>query len=93
MSIPILNSSHILDPSRVRRPGRCIEWRVSWKVRQRFRELLHELVELEYANQRDSGVLQRMEGLRDAIRHLPGYPRRYNPERDTIVPITTTVSR
>lgn len=83
----------ILDPTRVKRPGRRIEWPVSRAVHLRFREWLHELVALEYADQTDPEVVDRMAGLRDAIRRLPGYPRQYDVERDIIVPVVTTVQR
>lgn len=93
MTIPILNTHQILQPNRVRLRGKRIEWRCSYRVHQHFRELLHELVELEVAPQNDHVVQQRMEALRDAIRHLPGFPLRFDPELDTIVPVTTSVSR
>lgn len=90
LSLPVIP---ILDARRIRRPGRRIEWRVSQRVHMRFRELLHELVELEYADQDDPEVQQRMEALREDIRALPGYPRRYHPDYDLIVPVTTTAQR
>lgn len=83
----------ILDPRRIRRPGeRHIQWRVSLRTKMRFTDLLHELVELELEPatwERE----QRMEALRDEIRALPGYPRRYDPERDVIIPTTTSEVR
>jgi hypothetical protein len=59
----------------------------------RFQELLHELVDLEDADQQDSWVHDRMATLRDDIRHLPGYPQRYDPNRDVIDPVITTRQR
>ena len=86
----------ILDPHRIRRPGRPgrrIEWPVSRRTHMRFRELLHELVELESSDQFDPYERERMATLQDDIRHLPGYPVVYDCERDIIVPITTTAQR
>lgn len=85
----------ILDPSRIQRPDRRerrIEWPCSLKTRMRFRELLTRLVELEWETQTPE-VLAEMEALRDDIRSLPGYPRRYDHGRDVIVPVTTTAQR
>jgi hypothetical protein len=73
-----------------RTPERRIEWRVSRRTHQRFRELLHELLDTEYESQSDPEVQARMEMLREEIRALPGYPKRYHPERDLIVPVVTT---
>lgn len=92
-NIPVLNTPVILDPKRVTTGGRRIEWPVSHRTRMRFRELLFELVDLEGADQTDREVQDRMAALRDAIRSLPGFPRAFDPERDTIIPVTTTVSR
>ena len=86
----------ILDPQRIQRlaqQGRKIEWPCSLRTHMRFRDLLTELVELELADQRDPEVQNRMAGLRDDIRHLPGYPSAYDIERDVIVPVTTTAMR
>jgi hypothetical protein len=69
-----------------------IEWSVSLKTHMRFRDLLSELVELELEPQ-DPEVKTRMAILQDDIRHLPGYPRKYDPDRDTIVPVTTSMTR
>lgn len=86
-------SYEILDPQRIERSqGRTIRWSCSLRTRMRFRELLSELVELE-SDPQTPEVANRMAGLRDDIRHLPGYPRRYDPDRDTIVPVTTSVQR
>lgn len=87
------NAVHILPTSRVRRRGRKIEWRVSRRVHSRFMELITELVELELAPQQDPEVQNRMATLRDDIRHLPGFPQRYNPDFDVIYPVTTTAQR
>ena len=81
----------VLNPQRIRR-GRTIEWRVSARTRAAFAELLTELVALEEEPQTGE-VLARMEGLREDIRALPGYPRRYDAERDVIVPTVTSVQR
>jgi len=71
---------------------REIRWEVSLRVRMRFRELLSELVDLEQEVPSDE-VSLRMEALREEIRSLPGFPRRFDPERDTIVPVTTSTQR
>jgi hypothetical protein len=76
----------ILDPKRIVRSERRIEWRVSRKTHFRFRELLMELVDREHQNPHDPDL----EALRDDIRHLPDFPRGYDPERDVIVPVVTT---
>ena len=91
----LLPHSRILSADRVKRPGRQIEWRCSYRVYHNFMELLRELVDLEYQPQQDPDVQDRMEALRDAIRRLPGYPRTgtFHPDQDTIVPTITTVSR
>ena len=86
-------SVEILDPRRIQRPGeRKIEWRCSLRVRMQFRALLHELVDLEQ-EARDPEVAQAMEALREDIRALPGFPVGYDPERDLIVPVTTSAQR
>lgn len=64
---------------------------MSLRVRNRFRELLGELVDLEH--QDPAANHARILALQDDIRHLPGYPQRYDPENDTIVPVTTTAQR
>lgn len=79
----------IIDPKRVLRPGRTIEWRVSRRTHNRFRELLYDLVDRETQDPRDP----ELEAIRDDIRHLPGFPRGYDPENDVIVPVTTTEQR
>jgi len=83
----------ILDPNRLVRRGRTIEWPVSRRIYLKFRDLLQELVDAESLDQSDPEVRNRMETLRDDIRHLPGYPRSYDPEHDLIVPVVTTASR
>lgn len=85
----LLNTIPILDPRRFARRGRRIEWPVSLRVRNKFRDLLGELVDLEQEPHSDA-VEKRMEALREDIRALPGFPKRYDPERDLIVPITTS---
>ena len=88
----------VLDPdalrrNRARREGeRRIEWRVSLRTRMQFRALLMELVDLETYPQTPE-TLMKMEALREEIRGLPGFPRRYDERRDLIVPITTSVQR
>lgn len=83
----------ILDPRRIQRPQeRRIEWQCSLSTRMRFRDLLNELVDLE-AEPWSMEVEARMEALRDDIRHLPGYPQNYDPDRTVIVPVTTTAMR
>ena len=83
---PLSRSAHTLgSPAK----GRTIEWRVSLRVKHQFYDLLHELVELEHVPW-EPEVASRMEALRDDIRALPGYPRRYDPERDVIVPVVTS---
>ncbi len=82
----------ILDPNRIYR-GRRIEWPVSRRTHFKFRELLEELVDLELKDKQDPYIQDRMATLRDDIRHLPGYPRKYDPNRDLIVPVVTTAQR
>lgn len=82
----------ILDPRRIRQPGRRIEWPVSARTRMKFRDLLGELVALEQEPQ-EPEILARMEALREDIRALPGYPKRYDPDRDWICPVTNSVAR
>jgi len=79
-------------PVPYREPEREIRWEVSLRTRMRFRELLGELVDLEQEVPSDE-VSLRMEALREEIRSLPGFPRRFDPERDTIVPVTTSTQR
>lgn len=85
----------ILDPRRIQRraqPGREIQWQVSLRVKAKFQALLHELVDLESepaSRERE----ERAEALREDIRALPGFPRRYDVERDVIVPVTTSIQR
>lgn len=86
----------ILDSSRIQRPhgrrGRRIEWRCSLRVRSRFRSLLHELVDLEQQPD-EPETRQRMVALRQDILALPGFPRRFDPDHDLIVPVTTSAQR
>ena len=93
MLTPGTRGWEILNPQRLTRPQeKRIEWRVSLRTRMRFRDLLSELVDLE--QEVSSGeVSLRMEALREEIRALPGFPRRFDPERDTIVPVTTSAQR
>jgi hypothetical protein len=82
----------ILDPQRIqRRPGRQIRWECSLKTRMRFRSMLQELVDLEQYP--PSETREAMEALREDIRALPGFPVGYDPERDLIVPVTTSAQR
>lgn len=82
----------IVDPERFRRRERRIEWRVSLRTRMRFRSLLQELVDLETYPQTPENLM-RAESLREEIRALPGFPKRYNADRDVIVPVTSSVQR
>ena len=82
----------ILDPKRIQRSEKRIEWRVSLQTHMRFRDLLEELVDLENVPP-EPEVLNRMESLRDDIRALPGFPVGYDVERDLIVPVTSSVQR
>lgn len=82
-----------LRRNRMRREGeRRIEWRLSLRTRMQFRALLQERVELESWPQTPE-ILLRMQSLEEEIRGLPGFPRRYDPERDLIVPVTSSVQR
>ena len=84
----------VLTPERIQRKRRerQIPWPCSLRVRMRFRALLAELVDLE--TEPDSyEVRNAMEVLRDEIRSLPGFPRAFDPERDIIVPTTTSAQR
>jgi hypothetical protein len=82
-----------LRRNRARREGeRRIEWRVSLRNRMKFRALLHERIELESWPQTPE-IQLRMQLLEEEIRSLPGFPRRFDPDRDLIIPVTTSVSR
>ena len=83
----------VLNPQRIQRRERRIEWPCSLRTRMKFRALLAELVDLEQDNQRDPQVLQAMEALREDIRSLPGFPRKFDPDRDVVVPVTTSTQR
>jgi len=84
----------ILDPQRIQRPhqGRKIEWHCSLRVRMKFRSLLQELVDLEGEPQ-DAECHNRAEALRDEIRSLPRFPIGFDPERDVIIPVTSSAQR
>jgi len=84
----------ILDPSRIERirRGRKIPWTCSLRTRMKFRSLLQELVDLEQEPQ-DQECHNRAEALRDEIRSLPRFPVGYDPERDVIIPITSSTQR
>ena len=58
----------------------------------RFRDLLSERMDLEQEPQ-SFEVLARTQALEEDIRALPGYPKKYDPDRDVIVPVTTSSSR
>ena len=73
--------------------GRKIEWRVSRKTHFRFQELLTRLLELELESQRSPEVRAETAAVQEEIRGLPGYPKRYHPENDLIVPVVTTEQR
>jgi len=83
----------VIDPQRIQRRERQIPWPCSLRVRMKFRSLLAELVDLEQESPSDPDVQQHMESLREEIRALPGFPKRYDPERDVIVPCTTSAQR
>ena len=83
----------VIDPQRIQRRERQIPWPCSLRVRMKFRSLLAELVDLEQESPSDPDVQQHMESLREEIRALPGFPKRYDPERDVIVPRTTSAQR
>jgi hypothetical protein len=55
----------------------------------RFRSLLFELVDLEQEPW-SLEVANRQAALQDEIRSLPNFPTHYDPERDLIVPLTTS---
>ncbi len=88
----ILDTADLRRNRRRREGHREIQWQVSLRTRMKFRELLHELVELETWPVTEE-LLVRMENLREEIRGLPGFPRRFDAERDTIVPVTTSMQR
>jgi len=92
MSWQVLDTSELIRNRRRREGERPIEWRLSLRTRMQFRALLHELVERETYPQTLENEM-RMQNLREEIRSLPGFPRRYDPERDLIVPVTTSVQR
>ena len=85
----------VLDRSRIvrgRRRGRRIEWRVSLRTKMQFYSLLAELVDLEQEPASPERE-ERRAVLQDEIRALPSFPRRYHPEDDLIVPVTTSEMR
>lgn len=87
-----MRAEQFIDPRRILRagpPARRIEWRVSLRTKGRFYALLAELVDLEQEPLTPE-LWNRVETLRDEIRALPGYPKRYHPENDLIVPVTTS---
>ena len=92
MRFQVLDTAELRRNRRRREGHREIHWQVSLRTRMKFRTLLHELVDLETYPMTEETLL-RMESLREEIRGLPGYPRRYDPERDTIVPVTTSAQR
>lgn len=65
---------------------------MSLRVKMKFWSLLEELVDLEQ-EPASPECEERMEALREDIRSLPGYPRRYDPEADLIVPVTSSEQR
>ncbi len=73
-------------------PERKIEWPVSLRTKMKFTDLLNELVALELEPQ-EPETLARMAALRDEIRSLPRFPRKFHPERDVIVPVVTSAQR
>jgi hypothetical protein len=85
----------VLDTRLIPRTGteRRIEWPCSLRTRMKFRALLAELVDLEQESQRDPDVQAKMEALREDIRSLPGFPKRFDLDRDLIVPVTTSTQR
>jgi hypothetical protein len=89
----VLTRYHVLDPQRIQRHERRIEWPCSLRTRMKFRALLAELVDLEQESQRDPDVQAKMEALREDIRSLPGFPKRFDLDRDLIVPVTTSTQR
>jgi hypothetical protein len=85
----------VIDRSRIvrgRRPGRRIEWPVSLRTQGKFYDLLGELVELETLPW-DPSLEDRRAALQEDIRALPGFPKRFHPEDDTICPVVTTAMR
>jgi len=58
----------------------------------KFRSLLHERVDLEQEPP-SFEVESRMRALEEEIQSLPGFPKGYDPERDLIVPMTSSTQR
>lgn len=56
-----------------------IEWRCSYRVRDRFLETLDLLQSLDPGSDDAQALIYE-------IRSLPGYPRHYDEDRDVIVP-------
>ena len=76
-----------------RRETNRIEWRCSRDNYYRCLEMYKRLAELEYANQADPAVRDEAQALHDDILSLPGFPQHWDPNRDMVVPVTTTVRR
>ena len=64
-----------------------VEWRCTWDVKMRFLELADMLRSL---NVYDNDT---REAIHEEVRSLPGYPREYDPDRDEIQIVTTTLRR
>ena len=63
-----------------------IRWPVSPEVFERFNQIAFRLLDLVDPNCDEAWAL------RDEARSLPGFPRGYDEERDTIVPVVTQTS-
>ena len=92
MAWQVLDAADLRRHRRRLEGERRIEWRVSLRTRMKFRTLLSELIDLE-TWPASLEVETRKQLLQAEIRDLPGFPRRYDPERDLIVPVTTTEMR
>ncbi len=63
-----------------------VEWRVSWDVKMKWRELVDMLQSMQ-----DSSTDH--EAIREEIRSLPNFPQIYDIDRDEIVLVDTTFRR
>ena len=74
------------------RKERQIEWRVSLRTHMLFHDLLAELLDLDLEPV-DEDTESRRGAIQEQIRSLPGFPQRYHPDLDVIVPVVTSAMR
>jgi hypothetical protein len=63
-----------------------VEWRCSWATKMRWHELLDVLNSMnDYDTDREAVL--------EEVRSLPNFPQDYDPDRDEIVIVDTTLRR